>query len=79
MRYLQSSAASRRRAAGAAEEDEELVTVPLAELESRAREANVYDCRPFLQGRLFKNNYYTFDEQTRTITKRFGGKRREEL
>lgn len=82
MRFAQLGAAARRRAAGAAEDDDETITVPVSELETRAKEVNVFDVRPFLASPLFVKNGYVFDEQVRTISKRFGaagGGRREEL
>ncbi|KAK0532461.1 MCM DNA helicase complex subunit [Tilletia horrida] len=48
------------------------VTVPLTELELRARELEIFDVRPFLRSRLFAANGYAFDERERTIGKTFG-------
>lgn len=63
-------------AAAAADENglagEEAVTVPLSELETRARAVGALDVAPFLHSRLFRANGYTFDEQAATITKAFG-------
>ncbi|KAI3624288.1 MCM2 [Malassezia furfur] len=48
------------------------VTVPLSELETRAKELDLYDVRPFLLSRVFKANGYVYSEADGTITKRFG-------
>ncbi|CEH14950.1 dna replication licensing factor cdc19 (cell division control protein 19) [Ceraceosorus bombacis] len=50
----------------------EMVSVPLNALESKAKELNIFDVRPFLNSRLFQANGYAFDEQQRAVTKRFG-------
>ncbi|KAE8203388.1 hypothetical protein A4X06_0g2214 [Tilletia controversa] len=50
------------------------VTVPLTELELRAKELEIFDVRPFLRSRLFVANGYAFDERERTIGKSFGGR-----
>lgn len=52
-----------------------LISVPVAELEKRAKDVDVYDVRPFLNSRLFAANGYTWDEDRRVIEKRFAGGR----
>lgn len=48
------------------------ITVPLSELETRAKELDIFDVRPFLLSRVFKANGYVYSEGDGTITKRFG-------
>ena len=48
------------------------ITVSLAELESRAKELDIFDVRPFLLSRVFKANGYVWNESEGTIAKRFG-------
>ncbi|WFD29921.1 DNA helicase [Malassezia sp. CBS 17886] len=49
------------------------VTVPISELEERARELDIFDVVPFLLSRVFKANGYLWNEADATITKRFMG------
>lgn len=71
MRYLaRGPAASARRRAGQ-QDDPMDVTVPLSELETRAREVDVFDVRPFLASRLFQTNGFRFDAGSKTIHRRF--------
>lgn len=49
-----------------------LVSVPLTELEARAKGVDVYDVRPFLLSRVFRTNGYVWNERQGTITKQFG-------
>lgn len=60
-----------RRRAAAQADGPQAVTVPLSELESRARELDIYDVQPFLLSRVFKANGYVWNELEATITKRF--------
>lgn len=54
------------------EAEQDLISVPVAELEKRAKEmADIYDVRPFLGSKLFVANGYNWDEATRTINKSF--------
>ncbi|PWN49465.1 putative DNA replication licensing factor [Violaceomyces palustris] len=75
MRFAQLGA--RRR--GGAEEEEMVITVPVSELESRAKEVDVFDVRPFLSSKLFIANGYTYNEKDRSITKVFGKRRQAGL
>ncbi len=70
MRFVQLSAGARRGAQG-----DTVVTVPVAELETRAKEVDVFDIRPYLGSKLFHANGYTFNAADRSITKTFGAKR----
>lgn len=53
--------------------EERTVSVPVSELEKRAKEVDVHDVRPFLHSRLFLANGYRWDEERRVVEKRFGG------
>lgn len=81
MRFVHAGRAASRRSgaaadgANAAETEGQTITVPVSELEARAKEKNVYDVRSFLGSRLFRANEYVFDEQSRTISKHFGQRR----
>ncbi len=57
---------------GGGDDGREIVEVPLAELENRAKDLEIYDVRPFLHSRLFAANNYTFNQKDRTIAKAFG-------
>ncbi|EPQ31754.1 uncharacterized protein PFL1_01086 [Pseudozyma flocculosa PF-1] len=70
MRYAQLGSQRRRTTGG--EDDEMVITVPVSELETRAKEVEVYDVRPFLASKLFSANGYTYNAAERSITKRFG-------
>ncbi|PWZ00819.1 putative DNA replication licensing factor [Testicularia cyperi] len=56
-----------------------LVTVPISELEARAKDVDVFDIRPYLASKLFHANGYTFNPADRTITKAFGERRLESV
>lgn len=49
-----------------------VVSVPLTELEERAKSVELYDVRPFLLSRVFRANGYQWNETRGTITKQFG-------
>lgn len=49
-----------------------LISVPLSELEQRAKEVDIFDVRPFLLSRVFRANGYQWDEANGEILKRFG-------
>ena len=76
-RRFQTVANRRRRVAANADENQDsaaavdTVEVPLAELETRARELDIFDVRPFLASRIFHNNDFSFDERNRSISKSF--------
>ncbi|CAO1621694.1 unnamed protein product [Jaminaea pallidilutea] len=73
MRFAHASQQRRREgAAGRGESNDEIISVPVAELEKRAKEmSDIYDVRPFLASKLFAANGYRWDEATRTINKSF--------
>ncbi|CAO1635777.1 unnamed protein product [Parajaminaea phylloscopi] len=51
---------------------DDVISVPVTELEKRAKEmADIYDVRPFLGSKLFLANGYQWDEASRTISKTF--------
>ena len=49
-----------------------VISVPLAELEARAKSVEIYDVRPFMLSRVFRTNGYQWNEALGTITKQFG-------
>lgn len=70
MRFAQLGARGRGGAGAGA--DLGTITVPVLELENRAKELDVYDVRPFLSSRLFAANGYVWNETDRTVAKHFG-------
>ncbi|SPC66659.1 probable DNA replication licensing factor (nimQ) [Ustilago sp. UG-2017b] len=72
MRFVQLSNGARR---GGAASSSTVVTVPVSELETRAKEVDVFDIRPYLASKLFHTNGYTFNPTDRSITKTFGAGR----
>lgn len=59
--------------AGRHREPPAAVSVPIGELEARARDVEIFDVRPFLLSRVFRTNGYAWNEADGTITKRFTG------
>ena len=47
------------------------VEIPTSALESRAKELNIYDLRPFYKSSLFRSHGLQVDEQRRVIIKKF--------